>query len=104
MILRVFFIIQVGKFESKFNASLSSILLDTSLLEPNNDSLCLVLASVLLAAHMASCLPRQWKEDVQTFLEHETVCKHLASMLRDTSFDVASEVYQSIIPLLTTKG
>jgi hypothetical protein len=94
----------VGKFESKFNASLSSKLMDTAMLELNSDSMCIVLASVLLAAHMASCFPRLWKENVQTFLENEKVSKHLASMLRDTPFDVANEVYLSIIPLLTTKG
>jgi hypothetical protein len=95
---------QVGKFDGRFNASLGSKLMDTSMLELISDSLCLVLASLLLAAHMASCFPRLWIENVQNFLEKEKVCKHLASMLRDDSFHVANEVYLCIIPLLTTKG
>jgi len=73
------------------------------MLELNSDSQCLVLASLLLAAHMASFLPGVWKENVQNFLENEKVCKHLASMMRNKPFCVANEVYLSIIPLLTTK-
>lgn len=92
----------MGKFEDEFNSSLSSILSDTSMLELKSDST--LLASVLLGAHMASYFPRLWKEKFQMFLEHNKVCKHLASVLRDTHFDVANEVYFCIIPLLTVKG
>lgn len=94
----------MGKFESKFNAALSSKLSEIEMLDVDGETQSFVLASVLLAAHMASCFPRLWKEKVQTFLEHETVCKNLVSMLRDFPFDVANEVYLSIIPLLTAKG
>jgi hypothetical protein len=95
---------QMGKYEVEFNSTLSSKLSDISLLELKIDSMWLVITSVLLGAHMASCFPRLWKEKVQTFLEHEKVSKHLASVLKDTPFDVANEVYLCIIPLLTAKG